>query len=166
MARPIPRRLTLADLAILIAGMALSMGFQNRSWATAPMTLVEVVIGIFSMGLAFALIVVRAIRPRPRWRAVFRQPGTSACLAILAHMLMIFLFSLRYNMSRHGIGSWPPRLEFSMSDNRFGGAWVVVAWTTLALARAWRPEPSWIDRSGRVLGVVAILHWLRWALIW
>jgi hypothetical protein len=49
------------------------------------------------------------------------------------------------------------------------GFGVLIAWTTLALARCWQPEPSWIDRSGRVLGVVWIIAfvadrfaWLLW----
>ena len=29
---------------------------------------------------------------------------------------------------------------------------VAVAWLTLTLGGRWRPEPSWIDRMGRVLG--------------
>ena len=49
------------------------------------------------------------------------------------------------------------------------GGGVLVAWMTLALAGCWRADPSWIDRSGRVLGFVYItaflanrISWLLW----
>ena len=29
---------------------------------------------------------------------------------------------------------------------------VATAWMALALGRRWRPEPSWVDRTGRALG--------------
>jgi hypothetical protein len=36
-----------------------------------------------------------------------------------------------------------------------GGA-VLIAWLTLTLVGAWRPAPDWIDRAGRALGVILI----------
>jgi hypothetical protein len=39
---------------------------------------------------------------------------------------------------------------------RVGGA-VVLVWLALALAGAWRPDPDWIDRSGRAVGTVLIV---------
>ena len=46
----------------------------------------------------------------------------------------------------------------------FCGSAVVGAWTTLLLSSCWRPENSWIDRAGRVLGVywigtIAVPFW-------
>jgi hypothetical protein len=37
------------------------------------------------------------------------------------------------------------------------GGTVEVAWAGIVLGRMWKPEPSWIDRMGRALGVAAIL---------
>lgn len=37
------------------------------------------------------------------------------------------------------------------------GPAVAAVWLVLAVAGRWRPEPSWIDRSGRVLGVTWIV---------
>jgi hypothetical protein len=49
------------------------------------------------------------------------------------------------------------------------GMGVLIAWITLALTGCWRAEPSWIDRSGRVLDIVWIVTvvadrfaWLLW----
>jgi hypothetical protein len=179
MSRPTPRRLTMADLAILTAGAALSFAILRMSWDTSSSTLASissavvgsqssVVIISLSLGAATALIGMRIIGPRPRWRAVFRQPGTSACLAILAYMLMVVLLFSWHEVLKPASALSRFRIDFNLhlSGNRFAGTWVAVAWTTLALARAWRPEPSWIDRSGRILGVVVILHWLRSAVNW
>jgi hypothetical protein len=42
---------------------------------------------------------------------------------------------------------------------------VVASWVALALARRWRPEPSWVDRAGRALGAYWIaLSLYRWVL--
>jgi hypothetical protein len=30
---------------------------------------------------------------------------------------------------------------------------VIVAWATLGLTGRWRPEPSWLDRAGRAIGL-------------
>jgi hypothetical protein len=38
-----------------------------------------------------------------------------------------------------------------------GGFGVVVAWITLVLVGRWRPEPTWLDRLGRAVGIVWIL---------
>jgi hypothetical protein len=50
---------------------------------------------------------------------------------------------------------------------RHAGVVVAGAWLTLRLARAWRPEPTWVDRAGRALGVfwlVAALHFFLFPL--
>jgi hypothetical protein len=41
--------------------------------------------------------------------------------------------------------------------SRHTGLVVAGAWLALILARAWRPEPSWSDRAGRMLGVFWIV---------
>jgi hypothetical protein len=52
-----------------------------------------------------------------------------------------------------------------MTTGRIGFA-VVIARATLALAGCWRSEPTWIDRSGRALGVVWILAFIADRLAW
>jgi hypothetical protein len=177
MAKPTRRRLTMADLAILTAGAALAFLFVRISWETQEAQFTSNVvhsagyrfnlwIAPFSVALALSLLAARMVPPRPRWRAVFRQPGTSACLAILAHLLAIVLaFTWHLTLASRFNGTpFRPNFNTYLDANRNCGAWVLVAWATLALARAWRPEPSWLDRSGRILGSVAILHWL-WVLV-
>ena len=48
---------------------------------------------------------------------------------------------------------------------------VAAAWLGLALSRRWRPEPGWIDRVGRLIGVLWLLtlyfdwEYVRWVTI-
>ena len=37
---------------------------------------------------------------------------------------------------------------------------IISAWLVLAVSGCWRPEPSWIDRSGRVLAIAWIVRHL------
>lgn len=63
---------------------------------------------------------------------------------------------------RHGAlsgawGGWPPRNLLFETDHFLDtmatiGAAVAASWTFLFVSGEWRPERSWIDRAGRVLG--------------
>ena len=37
------------------------------------------------------------------------------------------------------------------------GLAVLASWVTLVAGRRWRPEPSWVDRLGRALGLLWVL---------
>ena len=100
-----------------------------------------------------ATIAIRLRRPRPR--LIRFQPGFVACVAVMVALLPGWAW---YMTIRHRPG-------FQKSEG-FEQAWAVTthwtetavlgAWLALILARKWRPEPSWIDRMGRVLG----LYWI------
>lgn len=50
---------------------------------------------------------------------------------------------------------------------RHAGLVVAGAWLTLRMAGAWRPEPTWVDRAGRALGlfwILAAFHFLLFPL--
>jgi hypothetical protein len=173
MKKPMARRLTLADLTILVAATAAALVMWRISRET--LTFEAGSHSVFStayrvgvwpapaiLALSLALLVARAIRPRPRWRVVFRQPGTWAALTILAHLsVVVFLMLWRASFTPPpGMIPYRPNFNTYLYANRQAGSGVALAWATLALSRAWRPEPSWIDRTGRVLGFAAIVHWL------
>ena len=40
------------------------------------------------------------------------------------------------------------------------GRYVAAAWVTMALTGCWRPEPSWIDRFARAVGIAWIFSYL------
>lgn len=138
---------------------------------------------------AVALVAIdRLRRPRSRiWRA--RRPGAIACLAATAVLILTFLGQVirpctRFNRIcvtirgevRCVSTSWG---EYWMDDYtkfgphplvnaiavmpRFAGFVVAGAWIAVALAGAWKPEPTWVDRAGRLIGafwLLAAAHFL------
>ena len=72
-------------------------------------------------------------------------------------------FSMSVQRTRNGngvVGSVDPMGCFGVLVPTFGtpcGYAVAAAWLALAVAGRWRPERSWIDRLGRVLGVAWIV---------
>jgi hypothetical protein len=170
MTKPPIRRLTLADLAIFIAGAAgafvllrkLHKDESNRMLGYHEFIRLHIIAILLSA--AVTLMVARLISPRPRLRRMMRQPGTAACIAFLfSFAIEVASFYgkilLDFILSR-------PSARFSpfVSDlvNLMGGAMqcglgVALVWATQAVTGVWRTEPSWIDRSGRVLGLLSIL---------
>ncbi len=94
------------------------------------------------VGLSFALLLLRLVRPRPGWPELARQPGALACLAAVAALFLAF---------------WVEELFRTRISLAFVGAAVGLAWVALGVSRSWRSEDSWIDRTGRVLGVCWLL---------
>jgi len=123
------------------------------------------------MAGAIALLASRLLPPRPPRGEIFRQPGFTAnwVALLVATMNVIGMFSLNpdrlssldefIKMFDYGF-FWP-------SSGQTGGG-VLIAWITLASAGCWKAEPSWIDRSGRLLGVVWITAFVanRFAWLW
>jgi hypothetical protein len=93
-------------------------------------------------------LLMRVRRPRPPLRALLRQPGTVAGLAVSFGLIWVtgwlhFLFFGRIN-------------DGTVTAIAVGGT-VALAWTCLALGRRWEAERSWVDRMGRLLGAMAIV---------
>lgn len=92
-------------------------------------------------------LIMRLRRPRPPWRALLIQPGMVAALSMVFGLfwlngLVAILFP-----------DWLapiPRPWIAV-----GGS-VAAAWLVLALFRRWKAEPGWVDRLGRLLGVIGI----------
>ncbi len=162
-----PRRLTLADLALLVASAAggmviLRMLVEDRSESLLGRRIGGMTIGLilapFLLTTSLALVIARLRGPRPAFLAAIRQPGTLACIAFLA----FFAIDLTSHAASIAVGSWLGESYVKINVWLFlftamnAGAYIAPAWATLALAGRWRPEPGWIDRSGRVLGVVAM----------
>jgi hypothetical protein len=92
-------------------------------------------------------LLMRAGRPRPPIRALLRQPGTVAGLAVTFGLIWV--------------RGWLHRLFFGRVVDGTAtaiavGGTVALAWAGLALARRWEAEPTWVDRMGRLLGAMAI----------
>jgi hypothetical protein len=174
MTQPPIRRLTLADLAILIAGTAgalvlLRMVHEAELFNQYLTNLqsgyrVYCFVAPFLLMASVSLIVVRLIGNRPRLRRVLWQPGTIACVMFLLSFVLDMLLILGQNLLRTLLNRttfiYYSDIRLVLMSSLLGVEIVAVSWATLALSGRWRPEPSWIDRSGRILGVVIILSGL------
>ncbi|QDV33085.1 hypothetical protein [Tautonia plasticadhaerens] len=107
------------------------------------------VLGTILIPSTFAMVLIRLRPPRPDRRELLCQPGFIATVAAGLGMLLI-----------------PAGWAYA---GRFAPAWVVpamvtLAWLALAIGRGWRPERSWVDRTGRAVG----LAWLAMApsIVW
>lgn len=104
-----------------------------------------------------AFLAIRLRKPRPRFRRLMRQPGTAACVAAA------FVMAVEGAMAMAVIGAvGAPDLEnfyIKMLPYLFESAAVAVAavWSVAALAGRWKPEPGWVDRTGRVIGAAWIM---------
>jgi hypothetical protein len=112
----------------------------------------------FGWAWSVAILLLRLRRPRPRRRRLACQPGAIACYSaaitlvpaitrVVGVALMSGMSSGFREMLDWVVGTW-----FVFVPALAGFA-VIGSWATLLLGRRWRPEPSWIDRAGRVLGV-------------
>jgi hypothetical protein len=172
MDKPPIRCLTLADLIILVAASAVGVLILRTAHGGRTVSLfgplvppwsfqIGTEVSPFLISTAAGLLISRLAQPRPPWRRLFRQPGLVACLVILADLAIGIIF----NFGRSWIETLKlPGVNFTfdwyMDVSWSSGMEVALAWTILALARAWRPEPSWIDRAGRCLGGLAIVLWI------
>jgi hypothetical protein len=102
----------------------------------------------FLSGMAPAYVLLRLMRPRPPLRALLRQPGIVAALAMIFGLFWVTgcLFIL-----------FPEKVDSMTAAPIAVGGTVAASWLVLALSRQWKSEPGWVDRLGRILGVVAIV---------
>jgi hypothetical protein len=117
--------------------------------------------------LSPTLLALRTRRPRPRRRRLFAPPGVTACatatIAIALQGLMNVLHYLGLSLeSSHW--KWIELDHLYVLDLTLAtigalssmtvGIAVAAAWGSTALAGRWQPESSWIDRAGRVVGLL------------
>ncbi len=180
MPEPTPRKFTMADLMILIAGCAVGIAATQLLYKDTFGQIQEMGLDMWQLRLTFllmsptptltsisvALLACRLRRPRPKLRRLFRQPGTVAitCVPLLFVLQgALLLASLGLDLVIKRI--WPPApnpSSFSVTIPgslatlfTVSGAGTVIAacWLLLLAVGRWKPEPTWIDRSGRLLGV-------------
>jgi hypothetical protein len=100
---------------------------------------------VFSLTPPFLLVRLR--RPRPSFRAMIRQPGTVAGLAVTFGYFWVRGWVDRF---------FPGRINFDCVTGMAVGTTVAVTWALLALSRQWKTEPSWVERMGKLIGITAI----------
>lgn len=161
------RRFNLADGMIIIASLA---GCFDLSLAHSHLDRQDPPIDHFMMGgpvwrlaslwlgiAAIAWLSIRLRRPRPPLIDLASQPGFSACVAGALILAYRFL-NLAVWMAIFGL---PHAEELYLRQIRYYGLDVGLAigcvWLVQAVGRTWRPQPDWLDRTGRVLGVLWII---------
>jgi hypothetical protein len=146
------------------------LGYGGRSlFAMIILGVVETMIPFLTMwSLAVAGLSLR--QPRPQFRKLARQPGVIACYAamlplvievmaiIVGEIILPPSAVIARTMPPYLIRSLPGRIMHNVRGTIVlqanAGATVAVAWLILALAGMWKSEKSWLDRFGRVLGIL------------
>jgi hypothetical protein len=184
--RPANRRFTLLDAMILLVGFAIGISFiilygkinnyiQDGTfpnnygfyallddWSGFRIVKTSLLLPVLMIeALAPALLLLRLFRPRPRFPRLLCQPGATACLATFVVMAcrgvaMIIRVASGGDYSLRG-----GFIDFSADLQKTVPYAVATAWLLLALGRRWCPEPSWIDRVGRLIGAfwIFLLPW-------
>jgi len=170
MPEPASRRFTIADGMALVAatgvGLALARAYSDAfhgipfhpspsSWRTTDYlrTTSSCMVACWML----TILGLRLRRPRPRLRRLARNPGFAASCALAAGLAVGMIEAIP-----RAIGGprdlMPGPFERVSGLMIWGGRTVLGAWILLAVFRLWRPERSWIDRLGRVLG----WSWIAW----
>lgn len=164
------RRLTLADGVILIAATATGFAIARITQGVYPGIVTvpgdevsmfsKVLISTYwaSLMVMLALIPLRLMPPRPRFRWIRRQPGFIACLSVafgIAHT-GLYVAVQRFKQPI----PWANIDILSLIVSPSIGSLILSAWLVLAVSGGWRPERSWIDRAGRLLGTAWIVRYL------
>jgi hypothetical protein len=171
-----PRKFTLFDAMVLIAATAIALlpirlflssiaGISAKSHPAQILYLVlitDATLCPFAMSLSLAVWTLRLRQPRPGLPRAFRQPGMAACTATLVYSSFFVTSAIiSLFLSYFADGVFGPHMFtnfnfviwFLLLPMAMLGITVFAVWVVLWLIGAWRPEPSWIDRAGRVLGI-------------
>jgi hypothetical protein len=193
---PVRRRFSTLDGMILVGALASGFGVLRMSspeanwgdileravslsdWSVGSAGLLMVNLLTFAtpmaVSLTMALLVLRNRQPRPPWRRLMRRPGTMACLAPSCGWAFGVMFAAAA-MADGGADElrWPgsPGLwieVFSLAASFLAGFAVAITWIILVAIRRWHPEPSWLDRLGRLAGAgwIALSLLTAYALFW
>jgi hypothetical protein len=161
------RPFTLGDAMILIIALALGLAvarpgivliaeavrtvphkqFQTLAGAVSLGRFLNIVLLNFLFFLLPAFLILRLKRPHAPLRSMIGQPGFAACAAPVAFFLAFLPLEL---LAHSGFA----RQVMEITAQVFIAAAVPLVWIILIVTRRWVPEPSWIDRSGRVLGAL------------
>jgi hypothetical protein len=119
--------------------------------------------GCVLAGLVPAVLILGLYRAQPSLRDAARGPGLLTCfVAVAASILPIFWFA-----GTVLVESRLPYPTYSVTFNNVFGRWMIIAgpmilgaWFALAFQGRWRPNPTWTDRAGCVLGSCFVLIYL------
>lgn len=167
-------------VAATAVGLGIARGMHDLLWMNTNMTVKDGSVGAVLLtvarwtALGLPLIVAWTIglfllhwrRPRPSLGDFLHRPGATACgaavfaLAIEAVNLTTLLVVVlaRQSMSKSSYSGMAECLVDCLIrglgiEIGMPGLAVAVAWMMLALSGRWEPDPGWLDRTGRLVGV-------------
>jgi hypothetical protein len=153
-----------ATAAVALA-CVMEFGSQTRFWQTNPWLQSVQVTAWVALPLTLALIPLRLRKPRPRGWRLWCQPGMSAEIAVavsLAHFLLLRSLSDYLNAARTIVSSPDGLLaQITLLLPSKASCTVAAMWVVLALSGRWKAEKTWIDRTGRILG----LYWIVYPIV-
>ena len=107
---------------------------------------------------ASLLLQLRA--PRPHAARLMRQPGAVAVATAVAYNVVVAGgFALAFFIRAKYKPQWSDYTAQAIDVHGTAMA-ITAAWVILALSGRWRAEPTWIDRSCRVIGLAWIGLWI------
>jgi hypothetical protein len=143
--------------------MALTLAFAFgyavalQLWAERVPWLIIPGISVVVLPITWMVVALRVLGPQVPRRRLFYPPGIAACLSVSAASLL----SVCFGWDQPFITGTGSSGIISIAALRAVqplplAAAVAGTWLVLAFDRRWRPEPSWIDRMARCVGV----YWL------
>ena len=177
-----PRRFSIADALILIAGLAAGFGLlRMAAQGISPGMIWEALVrpqGEWSVKYAFevilelseslvipfaaawtpACLLVQVTGPRPPWRRLRRRPGFGACLIASS----VTLATMAVGATCAWLSLWPAGrrpddlIRVNILGGLLAGSGVLGGWAAMRLCGVGRPSRTWTDRLGRLTGVVWI----------
>jgi hypothetical protein len=156
------RRFTLIDAMILVAATAIGLSLSRVYFLQRPTHFRVAAISPLLATWTAALLILRARPPRPNRRKLVRQPGMAACCSIA----VAILFAMMDSLIRAGKSYWKfGTIDFSnyvlvVEATANVAPSVAAVWLVLALSGLRRPDPDWIGKAGRVIGVCWIILYL------
>ncbi len=162
------RRITLADLLILIAATALGfallricirgLGAQTLSRRAGALTLsyittAETYASALMAPWSFALLVLSLRGPRLPFHRLGRWPGFIACAAAATGVALYVTVCLAQaamgKLTLNASSVWRITATFPI----YASLMVAGAWLSLAIGARWRIETNWVGWAGRILGI-------------
>jgi hypothetical protein len=141
---------------VLLAGAILAGVWIAREWFSnhSDMTFYvwSALLSLTLLPVSVAIFFIRLRRPRPPIARIARQPGfqmgVAVCLAVVEGVIARRILEWRHATPQ----MMPLSARLTIGSLYVVGPLIATLWATLALSGCWRPEQSWIDRLGRLLG--------------
>jgi hypothetical protein len=177
-----PRRFTIADGLILIAGLATGLGLIKRvapsitpgeiwdalvgpreGWSLWYAVMLAVELGVLLLVPVLAIwtpscLLLELRQPRPRWRRLRRQPGFVANLiataVVVLTLAVVSVFGGFWFLGSEVTELDFPYLQAQLLGGLLAGSGVFWGWVTMWLCGVCRPSLTWTDRLGRFTGAV------------